>query len=655
MDLLICFPSAQKRDRAVTGSEYPFVLGTAGHIDHGKTAIVKALSGVDCDRLSEEKKRGMTIELGFAPLDLPSGRTISIVDVPGHEKFIRQMVAGAAGIDAVMLVIAADDGVMPQTREHLEILTLLGIRSGITVINKIDLVDEEMLELAKDEVSSLTSGTFLEDKPLIPVSALTSEGISDLMSEIDRMVLSSKQRDRSGPFFMPVDRAFHISGFGTVLTGTAIKGSLTEGADVEVMPAGIPSKVRSIQVHGENVATAFAGQRVAVNISGTSLDKVKRGDALTAAGMFLSTRCIDAEVRVLSSLNEPIEHWQRLRLHVGTTDTVARISLLDRERIVPGGSAAVQIIPEEEITVCHGAHFILRTYSPLRTIAGGRVILPVGERPKSKQSKASLVSFLNKVSERDNDRERFSALLDFKGMLKAGEALILLGIDKSMLESAVSSLEARGRAAVIKAGDTIYISSERIEHLKGILQAELKKFHSEHPERKGMDIEEISKSLMTADVRLVKELTRIFTKDSWLVLDGERYRLSGFEPFDEMKFFSEVRMLRETVLSAGYSMPTVDEARSALGLSEKEMTRAITYLKERKELNIIGEGHLLFSELEEDLRNKLSSVEGEITLAGVRDITGSSRKYILPILEYFDSRGITRRVGDKRILMKRKI
>ena len=638
----------------MTNREYPFVLGTAGHIDHGKTAVVRALSGVDCDRLAEEKKRGMTIELGFAPLDLPSGKTISIIDVPGHEKFIRQMVSGAAGVDAVMLVIAADDGVMPQTREHLEILTLLGIKNGITVINKIDLVDEEMLELAKDDAYSLIAGTFLEGKPMIAVSALKGNGISELLAGIEDMVLSSKNKERYGAFFMPVDRAFHITGFGTVLTGTAIRGSISEGDDVQIMPARLSSKVRSIQVHGENVDTAYAGQRVAVNISGTSLDKVKRGDVLTAPQRFPATGCIDVNVTVLSSFTDPVEHWQRLRLHIGTTDTVARISLLDRERILPGESAPAQLLPEEAITVSNGAHFILRTYSPLRTIAGGIVLLPSGERPKSKLSKASLASFLNAIAFTESDRDRFAALIDYKGILSADESILLLGLEKNALESAVSSLDAKGIIGVIKTSETFFISSGKIGKLKKLLESELRKFHAEHPERKGMEAEELSRCLSVSDMRFLRELLKIYLRDKWLVLDGERYRLSDFEPFDEAEFFSDVSGLRQLAAAAGYSMPSIEDARSALGLSERRMARLITYLKEKKDLNIIGEGYLLFSSVEEDLRKRLEKIEGDITLAGVRDLTNSSRKYILPLLEYFDSKGVTRRVGDKRLLLKKR-
>lgn len=634
--------------------EYPFVLGTAGHIDHGKTALVRSLSGIDCDRLSEEKKRGMTIELGFAPLLLPSGRTVSVVDVPGHEKFIRQMVAGAAGVDAIMLVVAADDGVMPQTREHLEILTLLGVKNGLTVINKIDLVDEEMLELAKDEIISLTEGTFLEGAPLLPVSALNGEGIPELLAEIDQIVSQSVQKDRAGAFFMPVDRAFHMSGFGTVVTGTALRGSLSEGYDIEMMPAGEEAKVRSLQVHGENVKTAFAGQRVAVNIAGASLQDVARGDVLAAKGTALPTSCVDVLVEVLPSYSEPIEHWQRIRFHVGTSDTVARISLIDRERILPGETAPAQILTEETITTSHDAKFIIRTYSPLKTAAGGRVLLPAGERPKNKETKASLVSLLERFSKSEAESEKFAALLDYKEVMTHFDALSQLGWERKYLSGTALSLESKGMLGIIKCGTDVYISPRKMDVLNVKLQEKLEKFHRTHPERKGMNLEEISKALFIRDTRFLKELLKLFRRKSWINFDDERAALIDFEPFDETKFLGSVIELTKAAAEAGYSMLTVDEARKGLGVSEKEMTRIITFLKERKEVNIIGEGYLLFSKTEEDLLDKLAKIEGEITLAGVRDLTNSSRKYILPLLEYFDSRGITRRVGDKRLLLKRK-
>lgn len=634
-------------------SEYPFVLGTAGHIDHGKTAVVKALSGVDCDRLSEEKKRGMTIELGFAPLTLPSGKTISIVDVPGHEKFIRQMVAGAAGIDAVMLVVAADDGVMPQTREHLEILTLLGIKNGLTVINKIDVVDGEMLEMARDDVLSLISGTFLEGRPIMPVSALTGEGITELTAAIQAMVDGSVQRSRDGAFFLPVDRAFHISGFGTVITGTALNGTLSEGDDVDVLPAGAVSKVRSIQVHGESVQKACAGQRVAVNISGVSLDDVKRGDVIAAKGRFAPTECVDVCVEALSSFAEPIEHWQRLRLHVGTSDVLARISLLDREKILPGETSVAQLLPEEPITAARDAHFILRLYSPLRTIAGGRVIVPCGARPKNRAAKDSLVKMLTSMSTGAEEKEWLLALLEYKGMLGWHDLLMMSGLEPKSLDRCIMSLDAKGRIGTLKAGEVTVLSSRKIEEFNASLGSELEKFHKAHPERRGMDMDEVSRCLALPDMKFVRELVKLLKRSSTIALDEDRVKLRDFEPFDEARFMSNVIALKELARKSAYAMPTVEEAMEKLQITQKEMNRVLTYLKERRDLTLIGGGFILISELEADFRDKLTAINGDITLAGVRDLTGSSRKYALPLLEYFDSKGVTRRVGDKRLLIKR--
>ncbi len=633
--------------------EYPFVIGTAGHIDHGKTALVRALSGVDCDRLTEEKKRGMTIELGFAPLLLPSGKTVSIVDVPGHEKFIRQMVAGAAGIDAVMLVIAADDGVMPQTKEHLEILTLLGIKNGITVINKVDLVDEEMLELAKDDVISLISGTFLEGCPIVPVSAMTGEGLQELKNVLQHLVDSTTQKSRKGAFFLPVDRAFHISGFGTVVTGTAFNGVLCEGDELEVLPAKTIAKVRSIQVHGESVQSASAGQRVAVNLANVSLENVRRGDVIAAKGHFSPTECIDVKVRVLRSFPEALEHWQRLRLHVGTSDVVVRISLLDRDKIAPGECAVAQLLPEEPLTVSLNSRFILRTYSPLHTVAGGVVLLPLGERPKNKATKGALIKYLTEISGDTDSKEWLRALLEYKGMIKMEDLLFLMEADISEIRGNISSLEMKGRIGVIKTTDTTIVSMNKLEELRETLLAVLAKFHKDHPERKGMDFDEAGRALSISEAKFIKELLKLMQRLSWITIDDDRVRLNDFAPFDESLFLANVSAVRDRIKAAGYSMPTIEETSSILKISQSDMTRIIAYMKERKELVIIGAGFLLLSEIAEDFRDKLKSIDGDITLAVVRDLTGSSRKYSLPLLEYFDSKGITRRVGDKRILLKK--
>ena len=636
----------------MANNEYPFVIGTAGHIDHGKTTLVKRLTDVDCDRLAEEKKRGMTIELGFAPFTLPSGQTISIVDVPGHEKFIRQMVAGAAGVDAVMLVIAADDGVMPQTREHLAILSLLGIKNGLTVINKIDLVDEEMLEMAVDDAKSLLADTFLADKPVIPVSAYTGAGIEELKKALQRMTETADAKSRKGAFFLPVDRAFHISGFGTVVTGTAINGEVREGDEVEVMPRSFPSKVRSIQVHGAPVSVATAGQRVAVNLAGISLSDVGRGDVVTAKDCFTASKCLDVSIRLLPSA-EPLKHWQRLRLHVGTTDTVTRVSLLDREQILPGESAAAQLITEDPVVASMNSCFILRTYSPLVTVAGGKILMPAGERPKNRQSKTALLEYLDRLSEEPQLKERLLALINYKGLINAADAARMNEINIAELMRALSPLEARGEIGVIRGGSAVLLSKGKMEELGSGLAKALASFHREHPERKGMPAEECAKAIDLQDTKFTRELLTLFEKQGVIKFEDERARLANFEPFDEELFSANVTALKKYAVKMGYSMPSVEEAQAALGFTAEEMKRIIAYLKEKKELALITGAFLLFLEIEADFKEKLANISGDITPAAVRDATGRSRKYAQPLLEYFDSKGSTRRVGDKRILMKK--
>lgn len=633
--------------------EYPFVIGTAGHIDHGKTAIVQALSGVDTDRLSEEKRRGMTIELGFAPLTLPSGRTISIIDVPGHEKFIRQMVAGAAGADAVMLVVAADDGVMPQTREHLEILSLLDVKNGITVINKIDLVDPEMLAVAEDDVRTLTMGTFLEDKPLVKVSAFTGEGIGELTQEIENIVASGEQRARDGAYFLPVDRVFHISGFGTVVTGTSVKGTLHEGDDLDILPHGGTAKVRSIQVHNESVESATAGLRTAVNLAGVALEEIKRGDVVAAEGRYARTSCIDVRLEVPASFSGSVEHWQRVRLHVGTSDVVARISLLEGESLAPGECAMAQIITEEPVATYSGAHFIIRSYSPLHTIAGGKVLFPLGERPKNKMDKLHLLDFMRMLSWAKDLKDRVSAIINYKENILHTELVLYSEAEGTPLASALGYLSMKERIAHVKTGEPRYLSRAAIGAYLAKITDLLEAYHKEHPELKGMEAEEIARGLQTPDTKFVREAIAYFVAHGMLTQDGEKTRLNGFKPFDEESFMVHVGELRSLARKCGYAMPTIEEAESLLNIEKKDMQRAVNYLKERKEAAIVGDEFLVFDFLENDLREKLASLDGDLTLAAVRDVTNSSRKYILPLLEHFDTKGITRRVADKRILLKK--
>lgn len=634
-------------------NEYPFVIGTAGHIDHGKTALVRVLTGVDCDRLGEEKRRGMTIEPGFAPLLLPSGKTVSIIDVPGHEKFIRQMTAGAAGTDAVMLVIAADDGVMPQTREHLEILSLLGITEGIAVINKIDLVESDILDMAEEDVRELLEGTFLEGRPIIRASSVTKEGVQEILSEIDKMVSQGANRSREGRFFMPVDRAFHVPGFGTVVTGTPVRGELAEGAEVSVMPSDIRTKIRSIEVHGERADRAMAGRRTALSLAGVSLEEVRRGDAVAAPGFYSSSDCLDVLVEVPASFETSIGHWQRLRLHAGTSDTVARVALLDRKKVKPGEKVAAQLLTEDPITAYAGERFILRTYSPLRTIAGGEIVLAAGGRPKGRHEKKMLSSLILGMASEDGMRERLLALTDYKGILTFAEAEKLLETERKDLNPHIAALSAKGEVGAVSFPDALLMSKAKRDELKSALAALLASFHSEHPERSGIELENALKAVGLSGELSVEGLAGILAKDGDFAVEGERVRKSDFTPFNDEGFEKKIRLLKELARKAGYAMPTLREAAEYIGADEKEMRRVTGYLKEMKAASLIAGEFLLFSELEEDFRSKLAAVDGDITLGALRDATKSSRKYILPLLEHFDSKGITRRVGDKRILLKK--
>lgn len=635
--------------------EYPFIIGTAGHIDHGKTSLVKALSGVDTDRLLEEKRRGMTIELGFAPLKLPSGKTVSIIDVPGHEKFIRQMVAGAAGVDAVMLTVAADDGVMPQTREHLEILSLLNIQDGITVINKIDLADEEMRELVYEETRELLLGTFLEGKQIVCASAITGEGIAELAAAIDIIVDKTARRKRDGGFFMPIDRVFHMSGFGTVITGTAIKGVLSADDDIEILPVGANANIRSMQVHNSQVETVCAGNRAAINLSGVSLENVRRGDIVAAKGYYSVTQCIDACLKIPASFSDAIRHWQRVKLHIGTSEALARISFLDREKLLPGESASIQILPETAICTYSGANFIIRSYSPVNTIGGGEVLLSLDERPKNKNARTALLRLLASLGEAGDDlAKRLTALLEYKGTVREAYFMKLAETDMRKFSAAVSSLESKEKIRVFRTPERHFFSQTKTEEIKKRLLELLARFHAENPERKGMEAEEIARLVSLPDARVAKDMLRVFAAKQWISLDGERARLNDFRPFDEDKFSRQLEVLRELARKKGYAMPTIDEAMEVLHVGAKEMNRVLAYLKDNKEAVILSGEFIVFSFIEKDFMAKLLTLPNDnITLAGVRDATNSSRKYILPLLERFDSKGISRRVGDKRILFKK--
>jgi len=358
------------------------ILGTAGHIDHGKTALIKAVTGIDTDRLKEEKLRGITIELGFASIDLPSGQHLGIVDVPGHEKFIKNMVAGATGIDIVAMVIAADEGVMPQTREHMEICTLLEIKQGLVVLTKTDLVDEEWLELVIEDVNEFTRGTFLEGKPVMPVSSVTGQGIPEFIKALDELSAVTPSRSVKSLFRLPVDRVFSIKGFGTVITGTLISGRVKTGDTVMIYPSGITSKVRGIQIHNQSVNSAEAGMRTAINFQGLEKTSVQRGEVVSSPEALKASYMLDVSVHFLKSNKKPVKNRTLIRFHTGTSEIPGHVVLLDKDEIIPGETTVAQIRLDSPVAVVSDDKFVIRSYSPVRTIGGGQILNPLPQKHK---------------------------------------------------------------------------------------------------------------------------------------------------------------------------------------------------------------------------------------------------------------------------------
>ena len=657
--------------------EYPFIIGTAGHIDHGKTTLVKAMTGIDCDRLEEEKRRGITIELGFAPMRLSGGRTVSIVDVPGHERFIRQMAAGASGVDAAVLVIAANEGLMPQTREHLDILNLLGVRCGLVALTKKDLVDEDILEMAKAEAAELIQGSCLSGAAIIAASALTGEGIPEIIAEIENIISRIAPRKEFGAFFLPVDRVFSKKGFGSVVTGTAYQGAVSEGEEVELMPAGLTAKVRFLQAHGEKVSSVRAGQRAAINLSSIHQEDIIRGDVVCAKGIFIPTKCISAWVKVLPSARGALNHWQRVRLHAGTVDAAARISLMrldtgERNRgYLPGEGGPVQILPESKICVTAGQSFVIRFYSPLVTIGGGRVMLPNASLARNRTDRRLKAEMLDCLNSSFNPVSFLAALISDKGLISIQNLSLLSQMEKNSftkhLDELLTEPETRGLLEFGKS--RIFISKAAFDLLALSIEKILKKFHEEHPELAGMEGDKLYPSLESLKLGAIthgvnsgekisvldfKDLTGIMAAKGIIVqaeIQGRTlYRALDFRPSPDNKFMTIVNSAKAAIDSAGFNLLTEKELEEKTKQSSQDIKRVLAYLREQDDLRTIKDGFLFPRELRYRLLTVLEEMKEDITVASLRDKLGVSRKYTMPMLEFLDSIGLTKREGDKRVL-----
>ncbi|MBC7106335.1 MAG: selenocysteine-specific translation elongation factor [Firmicutes bacterium] len=631
------------------------VVGTAGHVDHGKTALVKALTGVDTDRLKEEKERGISIELGFALLRLPGGRRAAIVDVPGHERFVRTMLAGASGVDLVMLVIAADEGVRPQTREHLDIVQLLQVRRGLVVLTKIDLVDRDWLALVEEEVREFLRGTVLEGAPLVRVSSVTGEGLAELVSVLDRLAASVEPRPLGEYVRLPVDRVFTVTGFGTVVTGTLWSGQLALNDAVEVLPARLPTRVRSLQVHGERVPAARAGQRVAVNLAGVEVAQVSRGDVVATPGVLEPTRRLDVRLRLVPGAPRRLANRARVRVYLGTAEVLGRVVLLDAEELPPGGEALAQLELERPAVAARGDRFVVRSYSPMQTIGGGVVIDPHARRHR--RWRPQLLASLE-VMERGSARDQVAEYLRrHPGFLSPEEVARGTGLPRAAAEGALRHLAAAGAVREVRAeGGEHFAAREVYDSWRRTAEAALADFHREYPLREGLGKEELrSRRFGFLSPRQFAFLLQALEEDGAVRAGRHTVALAGFRPTPDPAQREMLGRIEGALRAGGYQPPTWKEIGAGLAAPEREKGELLQYLLQQGTVVKVGEDLYFHREVVDEVRRKVTDFlreHGEITVGQMRDLLQSSRKYALPLLEYLDRERVTRRVGDRRVLVR---
>lgn len=636
------------------------IIGTAGHIDHGKTTLIRALTGKDTDRLKEEKDRGISIELGFAYFDLPSGRRAGIIDVPGHERFIKNMLAGIGGIDLVMLVIAADEGVMPQTKEHLNILSLLKIKNGIIVLTKKDMVDEEWLEIVIEQVREDVAGTFLENAAVIPVSSVTGEGLDQLAAQIDLLTENIKAKDIDKPFRLPVDRVFSIAGFGTIITGTLISGTIKEGDKVMIYPRKIEARVRTIQVHDTSVTKAEAGQRVAMNLAGVKLGEVVRGDVISAINTMEPTFMFDARLELLKDAERSISNRDRLRIYHGSAEVLGRVVLLDREELEPGESAFVQIRLEEEIACLKDDRFVIRFYSPMITIGGGIILEP--NPPKRKRFKEDVIEELT-IKEKGDIEDLINQQVLRMSEYYPDMASIAKAAGNITLEHCDSILKKLDSENVIKAfktnEGTFYVHTQFLEDLEGKAKILLDDFHKKHPLRNGMSKEELKTKIMpNAKQKISDEIFDHLCSKNIIRINGQVVSLWDFK----IKFTDDQEKIKKLIIDLfeknRYNPPRYAELTEMLKLQEKSLSPVFNALVSSGDLVKVDQDTAFSKAAIETATSLVLNYIKEnksIQLGEFRDLLGTSRKYAMAILDYFDQIKITKRVEDKRILYNSKI
>lgn len=630
------------------------IIGTAGHIDHGKTTLIRALTGRNTDRLREEQERGISIELGFTYFDLPSGKRAGIIDVPGHEKFIKNMLAGVIGIDIVILVVAADEGVMPQTKEHLAILDLLGIKSGFIVLTKADLVEEEWLELVKEEVSMSVEGTFLEGSPIIPVSSTKGTGIDETIKLIDKLSDEVEERDSEGMPRLPVDRVFTISGFGTIVTGTLISGTLKVGEEVQVFPGNKTTRIRSLQVHDKDTSVAYAGQRVAINLAGLKKSELERGNVIAPIGSMKDTMMLDVKLKILKDIPKIIENRSRVRLYIGTKEVLCRVVLLDSEFLSPGESGYAQLRLEEPIVAKRGDKFILRFYSPMFTIGGGEVLESNPDKKKRFDERALEELKIKETGDFSEIVEKI--ILDKSSSYPTVKDIVMYTVmpeDKVVNE--IKKLEQNGKIKIISLLKDVYIIHiDYFNQLKSKIENELKNYHKKKPLKAGMSKEEIrSKYLKDAKPKMADNLLSLMMSDGTICQNGQVLFLKDFKIMYSEEQLKIIDSIKKEFLAGGFIPPKPEELYDRIKYDREELEQVFESLLDCGEVIQIKEDIYFLKELYtkalDILKNYL--IENRyITASEYRDLLNTNRKIAIGLLEYFDQLKITKRIEDKRIL-----
>ncbi|MCZ6795909.1 MAG: selenocysteine-specific translation elongation factor [Planctomycetota bacterium] len=633
------------------------VLGTAGHIDHGKSSLVKSLTGVDPDRLPEEKSRGLTIDLGFAPLELRDGRRVGIVDVPGHERLIKNMVAGATGIDLVLLVVAADDGVMPQTREHLTIMQILDIRHGVVAITKIDLVEEEMRELVREEIQEVLEGTSLEGAPVVEVSSVTGDGIDDLVGVLHDRILELQPRPTNGIFRMPVQRVFSLKGFGTVLTGIPVSGEIRLGDTLEVAPLGERGRVRGIEAYKQKSDSARAGHSSAINLTDIDYRKVRRGMVLCEPGYFEGATMFEARLHYLPAVRRPLLHQTRVRLHVGTVEALGRVFILDRKRIDPGEESLVQFRLDEPMVAASGDRYVLRLHSPMETIGGGEIL--DRSRWRLKSGKSYVIEQLEHKRDALGDpREFLLQVIDSAGygVLTEKEIALRSGRPPSEVRCDLEALEGEGR---VRRGGRAgrYFSTRQLEKALREAREAAASFYTENPRRFLHDKAHLRQRLKCSDVFLAEVIGELERREEVETGAGGQICWRDHGP----RLSEEEESIKQEIASRLqddlFTPPSPGDLSRDRDWDARVTAELYDLLSEQGELQKVADGIYFHRQAMEEARGRLREFfekEASITAADAKNLLSSTRKYSIPLLEQLDRESFTVRRGDVRVLKEKK-